>query len=85
MHEREISDLVQAAAYCHHHEAAPDHDHDAKLKGLNNGLRPVASSIAVLPAPVSLAAKAAERSFPDSAARRGPPIPLFTHNCALLL
>ncbi len=86
-HGLETSDLVQAAAHGHHHDAqaVPDHDHDARVDGSALALRPSASSVAVLPAATCPEVALAGRPRSDGSPRRGPPVPLFTAHCSLLL
>ncbi len=86
-HALEILDLAQAAAHGHHHdaEAAADHDHDARVDGPGPIVRPGHSGSAVLPAPTSLESVPPARSVQDGSPRRGPPVPLFTAHCSLLL
>ena len=86
-HTLEISELAQAATHGHHHdaEAAPEHDHDAKVEGSALTLRLSASLGAVLPAVASLRIEFAETLLFEGSPRRGPPVPLFTTHCSLLL
>ncbi len=86
-HNLEISQLARAAAHGHHHdaEAAPDHDHDAIADGSAPTLRPNASTAEVLPVAAAFEVIFVERSLRGSSPRRGPPLPLFTANCSLLL
>lgn len=86
-HQREIADLVRAAIHGHHHDfcTTPDHHHDARFDAQAPAFRPGLSVVAVLPSPLAFLAALAERSKPERSPRRGPPTPLFTANCSLLL
>lgn len=80
----EIARLLRAAAHGHHHDLeAPEHEHAISL-----------SAFAPLPAPGATAAVASSISTRpardpalgrDACSRHGPPGPLFTFHCSLLL
>ncbi len=86
-HAMAISDLMQAATHGHHHdaEATSDHDHEATASGTVLTLRPNPPLASVLPALASSEVVLLDRSFLAGSTRRGPPVPLFTAHCSLLL
>lgn len=86
-HTQALADLARAAEHGHHHdaEAVPDHEHEALVDGVSPVSRSGADLIATLPLPRSLGTSTAERSRPERPSRRGPPTPLFTANCSLLI
>lgn len=85
--EGEISDLARAATHGHHHEdeLASSHEHDARLGGVAPVPRRAPSMVAVLPSPAGATAALSVRPRSDRTLRRGPPGPLFTAHCSLLL
>lgn len=86
-HTHALADLARAAEHGHHHEtqAAPDHEHEAIVDGASGVSRMSPQLVAMLPLPFSPATSLAERARPDRPSRRGPPTPLFTANCSLLI
>lgn len=84
--ERALEALLQAAAHGHHHdlEATPEHDHSVTLGGDNSSIRK-GSDAASTPAGTHRLAHAYDRWSGCDASRRGPPRPLFTDHCSLLL
>ena len=86
-HSAALTDLARAAEHGHHHEAeaTPDHEHEALFEGASPLSRPNAQVVAMLPLPLSPATSSLERSRIDRPSRRGPPTPLFTANCSLLI
>jgi hypothetical protein len=86
-HEREVSDLVRAATHGHHHdaEAAPSHEHDARVGRVAPIPRRGPSLVAVLPSPAAATAAGSQWPRADRTLRRGPPVPLLTAHCSLLL
>lgn len=86
-HTRSMVDLVRVVTHGHHHdaEAVPEHDHDATVDDAASALRPSATGIALLPLPVAPGVALAERSLSGGSPRRGPPVPLFTSHCSLLI
>ena len=85
-HQQEVADLMRIATHGHHHELdTADHDHDAWLGGQAPVRLGGLSLLAVFPARLSVPSSLAECSMLDRPRRRGPPIPLFTTHCTLLL
>lgn len=86
-HEREISDLVRAATHGHHHhaEAAPSHEHDARVARVAPLPRHGPSVAAIFPSPAAATAAGSDRPRRHHMLRRGPPVPLLTAHCSLLL
>ncbi len=84
----EIPELVQTASHGHRHQddakAAPDHDHEATIDGSGASPRPSVSSV-VVAGSASRDADLSKPALDDGFLRRGPPTPLFTTHCALLL
>lgn len=83
-HSTAIAELAQAAAHGHHHEIDTDHDHQARLASAAPLAQPDAASTAVL-STASMAVDPGDAPRIDRRARRGPPTPLFTAHCSLLL
>lgn len=84
---RAVAELLRTATHGHRHDpgVAPDHEHQARLDGL-------ARAPVTPPDPAALPSVATasepttgERSRADLRPRRGPPLPLFTCHCSLLL
>lgn len=86
-HSHELKDLARAAAHGHHHdtEAAPDHEHDATVDGFDVIPRRLHSQPAAFAEPVFVIASLTERDRVERSPLPGPPRPLFTANCSLLL
>ena len=86
-HELAVADLLGAAAHGHHHDAdaTPDHEHDARVSGSAVAPHLGASFVAVLPSAPADPTQGTEGPRPERALRRGPPAPLFTAHCSLLL
>ena len=85
-HEDGIAELVRTASHGHHHEVdtAPDHDHEARVGSTAPLPRRGPTTASALPAPpVGTGLEGA--SALDHVSRRGPPEPLFTAHCSLLL
>ncbi len=85
-HEAAALELALAAVHGHHHDlgAVPDHEHSAPVTGgtiTQPSAPPAAEAPPADPAP-RLAGAAAVTLLP---ARHGPPVPLFTAHCSLLL
>ncbi len=83
----DLADLARAAAHGHHHppSAEADHDHELLVHGRVPATKPGSGPAAVLPPTLCLGDALAERSGLESPRRRGPPLPLFTAHCSLLL
>jgi hypothetical protein len=82
----DLAGLPHAATHGHHHDTAvPDHEHHAAVDGFAPALRPSPAPVAMLAAPTSVSAPMARPATPASSPRRGPPDPLFTTHCSLLL
>ncbi|HVS02930.1 MAG TPA: hypothetical protein VMT16_09180 [Thermoanaerobaculia bacterium] len=84
-HAEEIADLVRAVTHGHHHDlTAPEHEHEASLRGPGTLPKPIASTAVAVPSPPALSVPD-ERSLLETSSRRGPPRALFTTHCSLLL
>lgn len=86
-HPLGLSELARAAVHGHHHDAepAPEHRHETIVDGASPVLRTSLSPIAILPAPGSPGTAPTDPSSLDRPSKRGPPTPLFTACCSLLL
>lgn len=86
-HEAALADLLKAAAHGHHHdlETDLDHDHGVRLAGDAPISRPDRDVIATLTGVSFADTKFVQASALDQALRRGPPTPLFTAHCVLLI
>lgn len=79
--------LAAVLAHGHHHDAevGSDHEHQATTDGSATILRPGAKLLPNLPLLLSAEAFSAPNPRLVDSARHGPPNPLFTTNCSLLL
>lgn len=87
-HGLEIVALARAATHGHPHDAAaaPDHDHASIVNGSVLAQRPGAHAVAVFAIPAAPAPATRAERFPlVRSSRGGPPVPLFTAHCSLLL
>jgi len=87
-HETELADLLRAAVHGHHHdfESDRDHDHPVRLSGQIPASRPdLGLTAPVLSALSSPTTDPAQVAVLDRVLRRGPPRPLFTVHCMLLI
>lgn len=80
-------DLALVAVHGHHHDVGvvPDHRHDAVTDGLGPLLKAEREDVAGSVISASPAALPLDALSRGGCSTRGPPPPLFTHHCALLL
>ena len=87
-HRVGLAALVETLAHGHSHEdseAAPDHEHEAPANGAKTIAHGQVLTCSLGPEPLQPPSAEAAELDGDRALRSGPPPPLFTTHCSLLL
>lgn len=86
-HDISLAEVAQAAVHGHHHSvvAASAHEHRATVHGAGSAPCQSSTSLAIFPTIASAEALIEGSRAPARTVRRGPPDPLFTRHCSLLL